>query len=235
MRVVLFALVGLLLGVGAGGGFEGLRHKSRILELRADSLEQALADSALAATHAEGGEPDTASTEAEPPSPGEADEHDGEEGAHVTPDDSLAVPAPGEDGGDGSTPDPVDAGDDPAEAPSADDAAAHAQEAVPGDDPADTTTESPPDLATAELTPVEMAASAREAIGVPEALERLGKIFMAMKPRDAAAVLEHLNDQEVEAILFQLREKNAAQILGNFPPDRAAVLSRSVLQRSGSI
>lgn len=234
MRVVLFALTGLILGAGAGGGFEGLRQKSRILELRADSLEQALADSALATTHALGEGADSTSAEAEPHAPVEPDEPDAE-GQHVTPDDSLAVPSPADEGAEGAEAD-GDTGDGATEdLPSPQDAASRAQEPGSRDETADPPAVSTPDVASTDLTPVEMARTAREAIGVPEALERLGKIFMAMKPRDAAAVLEHLNDREVEAILFQLREKNAAQILGNFPPDRAAVLSRSVLQRSGSI
>ena len=195
MRIVLMAVVGLILGLGAGGGVSGMKAKGQILQLRADSLEQALADSALTATHAvEDGEGNEGVTE---PSGHEEDQPD-----H----DPEAEPAEtGTEEGDhgGQDPDTGQAEDQAAPPPS----------------------EPPP--------PAQAAALVQEELDEKTGLERLGKIFMAMKARDAAAVLTHLNDMEVEAILFELREKQAAEILGNFPPDRAAVLSRSVLQKSG--
>ena len=53
--------------------------------------------------------------------------------------------------------------------------------------------------------------------------------------KDAAAVLEKLEDQEISAILFHLSDRKAADILGKFSSERAATLSRSVLgSRSGN-
>lgn len=174
MRLMIFALVGLVLGMGAGGGLGGLRAKNRILEVRADSVEQALADSALAASHVDADEAVDGHGEELPVLPAglaEPTETDGPAGAE-----------------DAATP-PAGAGP-AAEASDETDAAA---------------------------------------------LKRLGRIFMAMKPQDAAEVLNYLNDREVEAILFQVRDKEAAEILGHFPADRAAILSRSVLSRSGGV
>ncbi len=193
MRVVIFAMVGLTIGLGAGGGIGGLRTKGQILEVRADSLEQALADSALAATHA-------------------ADEEPEGDGHEALPEDAVSHASQDHDP------------DEEAEAHDVDlepYAAEPVQTEVPIKDPTDVPSKDPTEVPTKEPS--------------EEGLERLGKIFMAMKPRDAAAVLTYLNDAEVEAILFQLREKNAAEILGSFPPDRAAVLSRSVLEKSGGV
>ncbi len=69
--------------------------------------------------------------------------------------------------------------------------------------------------------------------GANEASQRLAKIFGAMKAQDAAAVLEKLEDAEIRAILFHLTDRKAAEILGNFQPDRAAKLSRNLLGSPG--
>lgn len=58
---------------------------------------------------------------------------------------------------------------------------------------------------------------------------RLGRIFGAMKPEDAAAVLSRLDDAEVKAVLFQLSDRKAAEILARFPGDRAANLTKTLL------
>ncbi len=74
-----------------------------------------------------------------------------------------------------------------------------------------------------------------QALGPDEGPARLAKIFGAMQARDAAAVLEKLDDGEVRAILHHLSDRKAAEILGAFSPERAAALSRAVLlARSGS-
>lgn len=63
---------------------------------------------------------------------------------------------------------------------------------------------------------------------------RLAKIFSTMEAKDAAAVLSKLEDDEVRAILAHMSTRKAAEVLGAFPPDRAAALSRSLLvARSG--
>jgi flagellar motility protein MotE (MotC chaperone) len=56
-----------------------------------------------------------------------------------------------------------------------------------------------------------------------------------MDAEDAAKVLEQLNDDEVRAILFHMSDRKAAEILGNFSPERAANLSRTVLDSDADI
>lgn len=63
----------------------------------------------------------------------------------------------------------------------------------------------------------------------PDAVRRMARIFAAMKPQEAAAVLGHMPDEEVRLVLLQIAERQAAQILGAFDPDRAAELTRIVL------
>ncbi|MEP7383041.1 MAG: hypothetical protein ABI910_15230 [Gemmatimonadota bacterium] len=59
---------------------------------------------------------------------------------------------------------------------------------------------------------------------------KVAKIFAAMPPKDAAMVLEQLEDAEVQSIISCLSEKQAAAILRNFPPPRAALISLAVLR-----
>ena len=51
-----------------------------------------------------------------------------------------------------------------------------------------------------------------------------------MQPREAARVLDKMDDFEVQVILNQLSNRNAAAILGSLPPERAAMISRSVIR-----
>lgn len=58
----------------------------------------------------------------------------------------------------------------------------------------------------------------------------LAGLFGTMQAREAARVLEHMDDFEVQMILGQLGKREAAAILSNLSPERAAVISRSVLR-----
>jgi len=60
--------------------------------------------------------------------------------------------------------------------------------------------------------------------------QRLANIFAAMQPEDAAAVLEQLDDAQLEGILLAMQGRNAAPILSEMEPVRAAALSRRVLE-----
>lgn len=73
------------------------------------------------------------------------------------------------------------------------------------------------------------AAAASTPAADDEGQRRLGKIFGAMSPSDAAAVLAEMNDPEVEAILSTMSDRQAAAVLSNLSRDRAAKLSRAVL------
>lgn len=105
-------------------------------------------------------------------------------------------------------------------------AAPTAPQAVP-DPSADEPGETPAPGPTAEATPP----AALDAEGA----RKLAKIFGAMKPADAAAVLAEMTDAEVKAVLLQMNDRQAAPILGAFPAARAAALSREVLHvRAGT-
>jgi len=58
---------------------------------------------------------------------------------------------------------------------------------------------------------------------------RLAKVFATMQAREAARVLEHLNDGEIQVILAGVGNREAAAILSNMTPERAAVISRAVI------
>jgi flagellar motility protein MotE (MotC chaperone) len=55
-----------------------------------------------------------------------------------------------------------------------------------------------------------------------------------MPAREAARVFEHMDDYEVQVILSQLGNREAAAILGNLAPERAAVISRAVIRGGGT-
>src|SRR5690625_1014862 len=64
---------------------------------------------------------------------------------------------------------------------------------------------------------------------ITDGSERLARIFGAMRPADAARVLEKLTETEVRAILRHIPDRKAAEILGNLDPTRAAEVSRSLI------
>lgn len=68
----------------------------------------------------------------------------------------------------------------------------------------------------------------------PEGIRRMARIFGAMKPQEAAAVLQRMSDEEVRGVMLQMGDRPAAAILSVFDPDRAAALSRVVLGRRGA-
>lgn len=63
--------------------------------------------------------------------------------------------------------------------------------------------------------------------------QRLARIFAAMRPAEAASVLGQLDDGDARGVLMAMPARNAAPILAELEPDRAASLSRLVL-RDGS-
>ncbi|MGQ0646106.1 MAG: magnesium transporter MgtE N-terminal domain-containing protein [Gemmatimonadaceae bacterium] len=60
--------------------------------------------------------------------------------------------------------------------------------------------------------------------------EKVSKVFGAMPAKDAAKVLELLDDTEVQSILSGLSDKQAAGILQHLPPARAAAISKLALR-----
>lgn len=66
------------------------------------------------------------------------------------------------------------------------------------------------------------------------ARDRLAKMFTAMEPKGAAAVLERLDDEEAARVLGAISERQAGKILEYFTPQRAAGVSRALLNGSRS-
>ena len=63
--------------------------------------------------------------------------------------------------------------------------------------------------------------------------ERLARIFGAMRPEEAARLLESLPDGEVRNVLLALSDRKAAAILANFKGERAKALARALIASGG--
>lgn len=61
---------------------------------------------------------------------------------------------------------------------------------------------------------------------------RLSKIFAAMSAKEAAKVLEQMDDADVVAILGSENDRKAAEILALLPSARAAAISKSVMKNA---
>lgn len=74
--------------------------------------------------------------------------------------------------------------------------------------------------------PVDSATSASE--------QRLAKVFTAMEPKQAAKVLQHMQDADVQIILGYVGPRQAASIMAELPPERVATLSKMAMQTKGT-
>lgn len=59
---------------------------------------------------------------------------------------------------------------------------------------------------------------------------RISKVFTAMDAKQAAKVLEHMTDNDVEVILGYVGPRQAASIMSALPPERVATLSKLAMQ-----
>jgi len=64
-----------------------------------------------------------------------------------------------------------------------------------------------------------------------EAAESLAKIYAAMKPGDAAPILDQLDDRTVLTIFERMREKQIGEILPLMSRERAIVLTQAIALR----
>ena|SRR5579884_82768 len=62
---------------------------------------------------------------------------------------------------------------------------------------------------------------------------RIAKVFTSMDAKQAAKVLEHMSDGDVQIILGYVGVKAAAQIMAELPPERVANLSKLAMQPGG--
>jgi hypothetical protein len=227
MKTMIFPVAGLLVGLLGGTVYGGLKEKNVILAEKA--AQEAQADEEYGAaedSHAEdtpaGHEEDQGSSHAGDQPPGGGDEESVLAEDHTdVPDDAVSredeISPMGELPSREVPGDPTGTTPGEAEATFAGDSAGAALQ---------------PDTTTAIASPQESEGTGflSEESGGPE---RMAKIFGAMKAPDAAKVLQNLDDLEVRAILSFLSNRKAAEILGNFEPERAAALSRLVLGSSG--
>jgi flagellar motility protein MotE (MotC chaperone) len=52
-----------------------------------------------------------------------------------------------------------------------------------------------------------------------------------MPPKDAARILEQMDDRDIQAILGYMGDRQAAAVLGNLAPQRAAAVGRATMRR----
>jgi flagellar motility protein MotE (MotC chaperone) len=188
IKVIIFAVIGLVVGLGGGSGFSIMKAKKAAAAAH-DST--AKGDSTLAGKKGEGHE--TASA-------GEGKEH---ASTDVSSADSAALTA--------------HVAEPKHETPAAPVAGGH--EATPN--------ATKPVAAPAASTVAKAAAGDSSKAAQPG---RIAKIFAAMSAKDAARVLEKLDDSDVQTVLSGLNDKQAAAILSGFPPERAAAISRAAIR-----
>ena len=213
MRSVIVIVVATAIGAAALGVFKGMQVKDQILEERRQAREDSIAAVALA--NSEAAVSDTADADGVSP----------EEGAEAT-DPAGAAPTDGQGTSAVGTEEAADEGETPTEAGQPD--AGGGDAGGGGDAP-----EQDEGPSAAELAEAERQAREAEALA-QQTLDRLSKIFSEMKPTEAADVLSYLSDSEIERILLGIRERDAAAILAQLEPERAAAVSRRVLRRGGS-
>ena len=63
---------------------------------------------------------------------------------------------------------------------------------------------------------------------------RIAKVFTSMDAKQAAKVLEHMADSDVEIILGYVGPRQAASIMAELPPERVATLSKMAMQTKGT-
>jgi len=147
-----------------------------------------------------------------------------------------AVAAPGSSPADSSSESPPAPA---APAPAADPARA-AGTATATATTADSSAASPAAAASAADSTVAMAAAARpslsrvavDPVGRRAAVYRqVARILTTMKPAEAAGIMSHLTDDQVEGIVRAVGVRQAAALLGQLPTERAAALSRRLIER----
>jgi hypothetical protein len=65
----------------------------------------------------------------------------------------------------------------------------------------------------------------------PEDFKQVARILTSMKPTDAAKIMSFLDDELIEGIVRQLGPRPAAVLLVQLPPERAARLSKRLIQQ----
>lgn len=209
MKLVLFAILGLLLGVGGGAAMSVMNAKksfaaydARRARVVADSIEQA-------AQHPAGADSTAAA-------PGDS--------SHATPGDTThgGAIANAATSKDGHAPAPVAAAD--AHAP------ATATATPPGGGRQRATATVEAHGGTLPAGTPQLVKRGTGSVAPTPGQDKLGRIFAAMPAKEAARVLEQLSDADVHEILGSLSDKQAAGIMQFLPSPRAASISKLALK-----
>ena len=233
-KLLIPVVIAILAGVGGGSGFAYMNAEktpTKSAKAHADSSEHAEGDStaheSTDSTSHDGAAADSASHEGAPdtttahdaghaPSPGKSDEH-----APMTPADSLRQVAAERASLRASTKGMKDV------APATDHGAAAAADHGAGDAKAATKPAEKVKPSTPTTTVAGMVRDARnDALNTPLPEQRLAKIFSNMSAKDAAKVMEQMPDGDVRAILSLMNDRTAAAVLTQFPPARAAGITK---------
>lgn len=93
-------------------------------------------------------------------------------------------------------------------------------------------------LRTPAVPPAPMPASAPPLASTPttapkpspqeQRLLRVARLFEAMQPEEAAAIVEKMRDPDVERVLSKMRDRYAARLLAALKPERAALIAKSM-------
>ncbi len=59
-------------------------------------------------------------------------------------------------------------------------------------------------------------------------LVRVARLFEAMQPEEAAAIMDKMRDPEIERVLSKMRERQAARLLAALKPERAASIAKTM-------
>jgi hypothetical protein len=219
VKLIIFAVLGLLVGVGGGSALAVMKAKTAFAAGEAERAKTVADSLASAAEHGPRATPDSVAHA------GAASES--ADTSHALAAESTVVAHAGQPVTTPSAPrvirPPTAADVRPVARDTAHDPkAASRKTTVESHGEPSTVGTTAPRVARPSVPPVSPAATV-----VPP---KLAKIFGAMAPKDAAKVLEQLEDAEIQAIVGGLSDKQAAAIMQQLSPQRAAAISRAALR-----
>jgi len=225
VKLILFAVIGLVVGLGGGSAVSVMKAK-KAFAAEVALKAQVVADSLAKAE--EGGPRDTAHASTDSVAVGDSASHDS----------TAVAPTRNASGSHRAAPS-VAAGGAPSGTPGNTRPASRGDSAPPAANPVNPRSYSRATQTVesngAQRDPARPAAPSVPGKPIvtsapPPGAAKLAKIFAAMPPKDAAKVLDQLDDADVQSVIATLSEKQAAAILQHFPAPRAAVISKAVLR-----
>jgi folylpolyglutamate synthase/dihydropteroate synthase len=216
MKPALIGVAALVLGLAGGTGVTVMKHKklaAQVVEIEKELEKHDGKEGGKHGEEASHGEAEAHGDSTASHADGTAAHGDSAKASHDAAGDHAAMPAaaltaapatpPAHDAGDGHGAKPADAVK--AELPSA-------KLAGKG-----------------EVRPASASSAMTDAAARTQGFKQLGRIFASMKAEDAAKVMALMTDDEVEGVLRSLSPKEAANMIGQLPKERAAALSRRLL------